>query len=943
MGNTGQTIAAGPDDTSRLTERACKGDSEAFAQLADHHYRTVYGIAFSAVGNWSGAQDIAQETFLLAWSRRTSLRNFAAFPFWLRRIASNLSKDWIRSSGYRRRLADHYKALSPSEIDSRPAPDAETDRDMRKADVWRALETLSPNVREAVVLYYLYGESLHSVAASLGISENAAKKRLQHGRAKLRHHFEAQWKEEMARAGQSVGAGSVRDRFLAGVLVGPAVPELAKSAVPGGLTLKWLNLNTTGLVPAFIGVMAMSAHKGLTVAAIVAIAVGGLWVLNKPKGDLASSKPNVNEIITVSSDSVPASETPHQVAEEDAREPRTEVPAQQEVEQKLPAVDPAEEEPENFLSLRGRVLDGKDTPVAGASLVLMRTGRRAPTEAADADALRTKLAEYQKDVVKRGVIWSGATNDAGSFQIDKLPIGGTARLVARAPGFKADSVTIYFNGQPEAKDEVTIRLTPGITVQGILLNADGNPVPDGQIEVCGISTDGGSSGTSDDIWTWTDSQGRFELDIEDSGWLALRVISRTEGAITFERVRADIDEKLMLRFPPASTVFGTVRDVQGAAMPNVEVRFAGSIVSQSLDANGNPNSTSSTSGDTFSALTGASGAYRIEGFDPGQRYTSEVLDAYDELLTSGPGIMNLVPGTQHELNFVVSEPTIVQGTIIGNATNKPVAGVGIIAIHDSHIQPSYSTAPRKHQCTTSGPDGRYSLKIVGEAGRFGLMTSYSESAYGWGGDTTQFVMVSVRPGETVTQDLHADEFATRTFLVVDDKGAPVEKAYLSITAKTETFGMGYGLDLHTGADGRVAVTRVPSNVSTEITFVTQGYFDGKSRKITAEPAANIPEEVVVMYRVARARLTAIDSNGNPFAGRTVEVELDYGDDGCSSSFITDEYGAGITEEDAFPAMNASLRLWLKPADDGSPRLDAGPVDVTLVEGENDLGQIIFGP
>src|SRR5690606_39216149 len=158
---------------------------------------------------------------------------------------------------------------------------------------------------------------------------------------------------------------------------------------------------------------------------------------------------------------------------------------------------------------------------------------------------------------------------------------------------------------------------------------------------------------------------------------------------------------------------------------------------------------------------------------------------------------------------------------------------------------------RKHQSTTSGPDGRYSLKIAGEAGRFGLMTSYSESSYGWGGDTTPFVMVSIRPGETITQDLHVDEFAIRTFLVVDEKGAPIMNAHLSIMTKTETFGMGYGLDSNTDADGRVVVTKIPSNVSTEITFSAEGYFNGKSRAITAEPAANIPEEIVVMYRAAR--------------------------------------------------------------------------------------------
>ena len=107
----------GPDNTNRLVERACKGDPAAFGRLADEHYRTVYDVAFSAVGNWSGAEDIAQETFLLAWSQKGSLQNASAFPAWLRRIAGNLSKNWIRSSDYRRRLAKHYAAVTRPETD----------------------------------------------------------------------------------------------------------------------------------------------------------------------------------------------------------------------------------------------------------------------------------------------------------------------------------------------------------------------------------------------------------------------------------------------------------------------------------------------------------------------------------------------------------------------------------------------------------------------------------------------------------------------------------------------------------------------------------------------------------------------------------------------------------------------------------------------------------
>jgi RNA polymerase sigma-70 factor (ECF subfamily) len=143
------------NDTKRLVERARQGDPAAFGRLADEHYRTVYGVAFSTVGNWSGAEEIAQETFLLAWSQKGALRNAGAFPTWLRRIAGNLSKNWIRSSDYRRRLAEHYRAVVGPETDPQSAPDAEADRSARKADVWRALESLPPNVRQAIVLYYL--------------------------------------------------------------------------------------------------------------------------------------------------------------------------------------------------------------------------------------------------------------------------------------------------------------------------------------------------------------------------------------------------------------------------------------------------------------------------------------------------------------------------------------------------------------------------------------------------------------------------------------------------------------------------------------------------------------------------------------------------------------------------------------------------------------------
>ena len=62
-----------------MLEHAQQGDKGAFSNLVESHYRMVYGVAFSTVGDWSAAEDIAQETFLVAWANRAKLRKSKAF------------------------------------------------------------------------------------------------------------------------------------------------------------------------------------------------------------------------------------------------------------------------------------------------------------------------------------------------------------------------------------------------------------------------------------------------------------------------------------------------------------------------------------------------------------------------------------------------------------------------------------------------------------------------------------------------------------------------------------------------------------------------------------------------------------------------------------------------------------------------------------------------
>jgi len=81
--------------------RAQAGDDEAYTALVRRFQDAVFGAAFQKVLDFEAARDIAQETFVRAYERLNHLREPAAFPGWLLRIAHNLAASWMRSPALR--------------------------------------------------------------------------------------------------------------------------------------------------------------------------------------------------------------------------------------------------------------------------------------------------------------------------------------------------------------------------------------------------------------------------------------------------------------------------------------------------------------------------------------------------------------------------------------------------------------------------------------------------------------------------------------------------------------------------------------------------------------------------------------------------------------------------------------------------------------------------
>ena len=157
-----------------LVAAARRGSQRAFQQLVERHQQAVRGFLRRACADPGDADDLAQETFLAAWSSLWNYRGGASFRSWLCAIAWKKTLTLQRGRGRERRRYDALGETEPSEV----CPDA-------RLDLASALGALPAEQRAAVALC-LGGEFSHAEAAdALGLPLGTIKSHVQRGRAKL--------------------------------------------------------------------------------------------------------------------------------------------------------------------------------------------------------------------------------------------------------------------------------------------------------------------------------------------------------------------------------------------------------------------------------------------------------------------------------------------------------------------------------------------------------------------------------------------------------------------------------------------------------------------------------------------------------------------------------------------------------------------------------------
>lgn len=252
-------------DAQLLRAYAEHGTEAAFAEIVARHTDLVYSAALRQVYSPDHACDVTQSVFtdLARKAREVSLKLSpnASLVGWLYRgtrfAACDLNRTEIRRTQRERQAMEQVH----------PTPDSAPDWEQLHPTLDEAMSELDEADRDALLLRYFKNHDLRTVGATLGISDDAAQKRVSRAVERLRELF--------AKRGVSVGAGG-----LAVVISANAV-----QAAPVGLTLTIstaaaltaTTLTTTTTVTATKAIAMTTLQKTIVTATIAVLAGAGLY------------------------------------------------------------------------------------------------------------------------------------------------------------------------------------------------------------------------------------------------------------------------------------------------------------------------------------------------------------------------------------------------------------------------------------------------------------------------------------------------------------------------------------------------------------------------------------------------------------------------------------------------------------------------------------------
>ncbi len=176
---------------AQLVERALAGSEDAFAALVSRHQRSVYNLLARMLRNPALAEELAQESFLKAYTHLRSFNPEYKFANWILRIAHNAAIDVLRQRGPQVVSIDEAASGGQRPIEETvvdPRSD-EAERRVERRDLSQllgaALDQLRPDYRRVIVLRYQQDLGYEEIAAIAGEPVGTVKSHLHRARAEM--------------------------------------------------------------------------------------------------------------------------------------------------------------------------------------------------------------------------------------------------------------------------------------------------------------------------------------------------------------------------------------------------------------------------------------------------------------------------------------------------------------------------------------------------------------------------------------------------------------------------------------------------------------------------------------------------------------------------------------------------------------------------------------
>jgi RNA polymerase sigma-70 factor (ECF subfamily) len=190
-----------------LVRRCIAGDAVAWEEIVQRYHRRIYNICYRFTGSGTDADDLTQEVFIKMY--RTLNRydvERGAFMTWVTTVTRNLLVDHFRKTRQERVTdsldtpqseQDDAMPLGDRIPDKGPSPDTRVQSREAREAVHLALQKLSPELRETVILRDLQDMDYREIATVLRVPEGTVKSRINRGRAELARLLQRTYRQVM--------------------------------------------------------------------------------------------------------------------------------------------------------------------------------------------------------------------------------------------------------------------------------------------------------------------------------------------------------------------------------------------------------------------------------------------------------------------------------------------------------------------------------------------------------------------------------------------------------------------------------------------------------------------------------------------------------------------------------------------------------------------------